>query len=141
MLFQELDRSFSFKVDGYEFKGLFPTPKDERDIDIIVSQRLGNTPLNSIPAGTYNAEFICSTLNYVTRNGGRPEEIKDFSDVYDYDFTIEVFKKYRELKEKFDEKLKKNNRAKTDTRTSSQPGERVESVSDEKLQSTAKRIQ
>ncbi|MCB1178094.1 MAG: hypothetical protein KDK36_10985, partial [Leptospiraceae bacterium] len=58
-----IDRNFTVIVEGVTLKGLFPLPKEEREIDLQVAERLRFSPINSIPPNTYNYEYICVLLN------------------------------------------------------------------------------
>lgn len=87
-----IDRSFRITVDDVVLEGEFPLPKDEREIDLKVAERLRFVPRNSIPNDTYNQEYICSLLNHVIKK--KPDKLTDFSEVYDFDWTVRAFNAY-----------------------------------------------
>lgn len=140
-LFPGVEREFQFVVDGLKFGGKFPLPSDRRNIDVLISRRLGGVPLHSIPNETYTTEYVCATLNYIISE--RPKEFEeiDFADLPDEDFTILVWKEYSKLEKAYQAGLKKNNRATVSTKaTNKQSGQSSKSVSSKAVQDTAERL-
>lgn len=133
-----IDRSFRITVDDVVLEGEFPLPKDEREIDLKVAERLRFVPRNSIPNDTYNQEYICSLLNHVIKK--KPDKLTDFSEVYDFDWTVRAFNAYSAEKKKLDESLKKNNRTGNDSEVRERPGNDSQSVSDERVPSKTRKI-
>jgi len=140
-LFPGVEREFQIEVDGHKFSGFFPLPSDRRNIDVAIAQRLGGTPLHSIPSDTYTSEFVTVTLNYTLK--GRPKEFEeiDFADLPDEDFTARLWKEYSKKEKAYKAGLKKNNRASSSSKTTSnKPGRPSKSVSSQGIPDIAERV-
>lgn len=140
-LFPGVNREFEFQVDGHKFGGKFPLPSDRRNIDIIISRRLGGVSLDSIPNETYTSEYVFVTLNYTISE--KPSELVDvdFADIPDEDFTVSVWKEYSKLEKAYQAGLKKNKRSTVPTKaTSKQSGQSSKSVSSKTVPDIAERL-
>lgn len=140
-LFPGVEREFQFEVDGHKFGGRFPLPSDRRNIDVIVSQRLGGTSLQSIPTETYSAEYVFVTLNYTLTEKPKDLDGIDFADIPDEEFIVKVWTQYNKLQKAYQAGLKKNNRASLPAKApSKQPRQPSQSVSSQRVQDIAERI-
>ncbi|CAE14709.1 MULTISPECIES: hypothetical protein [Leptospira] len=140
-LFPGVEREFHFEVDGHKFGGRFPLPSDRRNIDVIVSQRLGGTSLQSIPTETYSAEYVFVTLNYTLTDRPRDFEGLDFADIPDEDFIVKVWSQYNKLQKAYQAGLKKNNRTVVPTKTpGKQSRQSAQSVSTQRVPDIAERV-
>ncbi|MCW7467501.1 hypothetical protein ND864_17410 [Leptospira levettii] len=140
-LFPGVEREFQFEVDGHKFGGKFPLPSDRRNIDILISRRLGGVSLDSIPNQTYTSEYVFVTLNYTISD--RPSELEglDFADIPDENFTVSVWKEYSKLEKAYQAGLKKNNRTVVSSKASAkQPRQSSKSVSSKRVQDIAERV-
>lgn len=139
-LFPGVDRNFAITVEGEKFAGMFPLPRDIREIDIIISRNLGGQPLHSIPQATYQYETICTELEYVLQD--RPESWRDISFIEcpDPDLVIAIFNEYRKKKDSWKEGLKKNKQPNPPKRAASNNKLESSALSDADLQDTAKRV-
>lgn len=140
-LFPGVEREFQFEVDGHKFGGKFPLPSDKRNIDVIISQRLGGVSLQSIPTETYSAEYVFVTLNYTLTE--RPKDLDgiDFADIPDEEFIVKVWTEYKKLQKAYQTGLKKNNRTTVSTKaTNKQPGQSSKPVSSKGVQDIAERV-
>ena len=83
-----------------------PLPREEIQIDVLVSRLLGSVPFDSLPPSTYNYTQMAVTLNSViTKKPTDYEDIKDFMDYPDISFVSQLYDKYMEEKIKFFEEL------------------------------------
>lgn len=140
-LFPGVEREFHFEVDGHKFGGRFPLPSDRRNIDILISRRLGGVSLDSIPNATYTSEYVFVTLNYTISD--RPSELEgiDFADIPDENFTVLVWKEYSKLEKAYQAGLKKNNRTVVPTKTpGKQSRQSAKSVSSKRVPDIAERV-
>ncbi|TGL05014.1 hypothetical protein EHQ43_10260 [Leptospira bouyouniensis] len=141
-LFPGVEREFQFEVDGHKFGGKFPLPSDRRNIDVIVSQRLGGASLQSIPSETYSAEYVFVTLNYILTDRPRDMEGMDFADIPDEEFILKVWTQYNKLQKAYQVGLKKNNRTVLSTKASGkQPGQPTKPISSKRVSDIAERLQ
>lgn len=133
-----IDRRFKINIDGVTLEGEFPLPRDERDIEIELAKRLQYVPVGSISKDVYQYEYICVLLNQTIKS--KPDELKDFSEVYDVDWTLRVFDSYTKQKKELDSSLKKNNRSGNDRGTGERSGDNTEPLFDATLQPKTRKI-
>jgi len=140
-LFPDLERNFTFVVNGLRFGGTFPKPSDRTNISVRVAMRLGGVPVVSIPEHVYSSAMMAETLNYVISD--RPEQFKkiDFAECEDEELVLQVFTEYVKRFNAFKESLKKNNDRGGNRETTPESRPANEPVPPARVQDIAERIQ
>lgn len=140
-LFPGVEREFSIEVDGKKFAGKFPLPSDRRNIDIMISRRLGGVALQSVPPETYTSEYVFVTLNYCLTDRPPDFEDVDFADIPDEELTLRIWKEYSKKEKVYQAGLKKNNRTTLSSKTSrTESGKPSESLSTSRISDIAERV-
>lgn len=121
-----------FRFDGLIWKAKIPTPRQNREIDVEVSKRLGGVPVHSVPEATYNYTAICVTLNRCIID--YPEEYKHLTDWEDYpdmEAVLELHGEFSKQQERFYEELSRLKKNKGSSIHSSRNSGILDTVQDE----------
>jgi hypothetical protein len=104
------DRNFTIEVNGEVFRGKFPLPSQDIDIDLAIARRMGGVPLDSFPSTTYGYLVAVKSLDAVITQ--KPDSFlrryKSFEEMEDTEFVVELYSQYLEKKTQFIEEGKKN---------------------------------